>query len=340
MEDEKEELESSPKKTKAEKEEDKVLKKLETIRQLRGEELEEVEAYVQRQTWGEGGNVTLPKLHQILDDNDLGMIYGPGKYLVNYLYVNSAGENCRKAIRYNIGAEFADLHRKYCHETGRQCYLMNDTAISGQKPGLGFQLSDLLNQEKLQSLMMLGTAIKSMLGSGSNDKLFEMQNQLIKTMMTSQQVQQPKIIDNLLGVAVNRLLEGNKPQPQQNPLSSMKEQLSLFQDMRDLISPEPVSAEGGTMSKIVEMVLPMLPGLLEKFGGNIEAAAKAQLKNPLVKGYLKDTTTQKELYQAIARKDGVQAANAWASGFGIDPAQFAHTGQANRLGTNSGEVVL
>ncbi len=336
---------AEPRLSRAEREENAILKKIDSIRELRGADFDEIDAYVYRQSWGDGGNISLPKLHQILEDYDLGMIYGPGKYLVTYVYTDAAGETKKKQIKYNLGAEFAEVHRKYCAENGLPCYLRNDTLIPGQSQSLpapaGLKLGDLLNKEKLEGLIMLAGTLKQFLG-GSNDKLIEMQSKMIQGMMTQQQ---PPIMNEIMGAAVKNLLNPPRPAAAQaaaGPLAGVREQLSLFNELRETFAPEsaPAAAEGGTMSRIVEMVLPMLPALLEKFGGNIEAAAAAQMKNPIVKSYLKDTKTQKELFQAIAQQQGIEAAKSWAAGFGLDPAQFAPRGPAKAAAPMVGEVIL
>lgn len=333
----------APKKSKAEREEEKILKKIDAIRELRGEDPEEVTAYVYRQAWGDGGNVSLPQLDCILEDQDLGTIYGAGKYLVVYCYTGSDGETKKKQVRYNIGPEFNDVHRAYCKANGRRCYIMDDTIIPGlPAPTMsgGFQLGDLLHKEKLEGLLMLVTALKSFLGSGSQDKLFELQAKLIQNM--AQAPQRSQLEETIVKAAVQKLVNPESSQRRESsPLQSVREQLSLFNELKDTFMPEsgPVASEGGTMSKVVEMVLPMLPAILEKFNGNIEAAAAAQMKNPIVKSYLKDTKTQKELFQEIARRDGLEAANRWAAGFGIDPAKFSAQA-APKGGALVGEVVL
>jgi hypothetical protein len=261
-------------------------------------------------------SIALPTQDMIMSDQDIGQMFGPGKYRVHYTWTDSTGKKCQHDERYQAGPEFAKVHREFCAAMGQPCYLDNMTVIPGftnQKNP--FDMSTLLNEGTLKSVIALVGLAKQIFGS-QNDEL-------LKYVLQEKSGKRGDISDVILTTALQQM--SAKP----NPLKDMREHLQLVAEIREMtgtggevVTPA-AETKGEKMGGILGQVIEYLPTLLEAFGGNAAAAAAAQKKeNPMVRAYLASPKAQKSFFDACTAKYGIDQAKQWALGFGLDPRKF------------------
>lgn len=319
------------------------------IQNLRGFEFDYISANVYRESLS-GANVSLPKFeNQILDDQEIGAKYGPGKYLVVYRWKNDDSEKWgRKEIRYNIGAEFDHIHREYCKDSGQPCYLDARTNIPGNlPPPQQMNFLELLQREKIESLAALAALIRKLFErpeSGESKNMMELFKVMVPAMLSNNKPAGNN--DQLLNLLVTKAIDA----PKVDPLTQMREMLALTGELKEIAQVEATPAqiqekEPDKVDKLIELAVNMLPGLVEKFGGSIEAAAAAQKSNPLVNSYTKNGEKIKQAFNLICAKYGREYALRWVAGFGLDPAQFGgstpqvRTIQAENLQAKQARVI-
>lgn len=304
--------------TRAEREEAQLLEKLDNIASLRGDLILEVVGHVYRKN-AYGKMTACPKIYQVVEDDDLGRMYGPGDYQVSYLATDSSGKIIRKTVCYSCGVEYRRLHREYCLENGIE------PAQEPRSGGLGFDFAGILQKEKIEGLAAVVALITSLFkrDDSSNRQMME----LIKVMAAGSG--RSVLPENLMSVLLTKAIDGPK---QQNPLHQVREQISFLHELKDLTSGGNSSSqasndndekeEGGPMDLILKSIMPMLPGILANFNNNAAAAAASFKNNPMVSPYVSNPVKQKEFYAAVMAKHGKQVADDMARGFGFDPRQF------------------
>ena len=309
------------------------------LRELRGQNFEEVTGYCYRETW-EGKKQALPGCSSILMDHEIGLMFGPGLYMVAYHYADPTGTGIHTE-RYNIGPEYEQLHIEHCNQTGQRCYIDRNAKISGMNAP-AFQLSDLLNEDKAKGILGLLAAVKMFMApQGANSEVETLKavldgNNKLLVAALGGRGQSGGIPDNLITLLFDRATKPAAVSRESNPLNAFKEQLDIFKEIKILTDPQAAAAAAesekvesmGPMDKLIEKGLEMLPAVLEKFGGNEAAAAADLKKNFLLRSYLNNPKTAKKFFVAVAADYGQAAAERWAQGFGINPQIFGAAVQA------------
>lgn len=305
--------------------------KLQQIRELQGGDFNEITAYPYRKT-EDDKNFACPPVKKVLFPHDLGMIYGPGEYIVAYHGYMSDGSKFKGArIRYNIGPEYEAIHRAYCRQYNKPCYL-DYTAPGGRLQNAGAGIMELFTEEKLKAIAAFMGTLKIIM-QGGNDSAAAMAAQnteLMKAMIASRPAA-PSLPESLVTKSFELLAA-----PKQAP--GLSEQLNLFGELAetiDRIRPPQVAAlpaakdeeeEGGIMAQfgpLISQVMAALPGLLSRNNNSIPAAAAEARANPLVSMTMKSKEVQNAFYTAAVKEYGPAAAEEWARGMGLNPAAIA-----------------
>jgi len=324
---------SNTRETAQEREAREIDEKIEKIRELQGEDFHEIIAYPYRKT-EDDKSFACPPVKKILFPHDLGMIYGPGEYIVAYHGYMNNGEKFKGArIRYNIGPEYEAIHRSYCRQYNKPCYLdlANPRAMNGGYNGGG--IMELFTEEKLKAIAaFMGTLKIIMQGGNDNAAAMAAQNtELMKAVLTSRNNSQ-SLPESLVTRSFELLAAPKQAAP------GLSEQLNLLGELTETIdrirpqqaaalpAPEKEEEEGGIMSQfapLISEVMAALPGLLSKNNNNIQAAAAAARSKPLVAMTMKSKEVQNEFYKSAVKEYGQAAADEWARGMGLNPAVIA-----------------
>ena len=295
--------------------------KIDEINALRGLDFSEIVGYCYREVM-HGGRQSLPPLENIVQDHELGLIYGPGRYMVLYEVYLEDGTKVKKSIKYNIGPEYNRLHHDYCQQNGLPCYL---DQVQQQTKG-GFALSEFMTEDKVKGLIALLGAVKMVMGGqGSQSEtenlrfMLEQQNKTLNTLLTSKPAAGAGITDTLVSEAF-KLLSNRQQAP--NQLDSMRQQLDFIRDLQGMANPaqEPIEKDESAMEKLISKALEILPAFLQQHNGNIErAAAAAKKQNPMIMAFLKNKDAQRGAYAGLLNQYGKEKADRWAHSFGLDP---------------------
>jgi hypothetical protein len=314
--------------------------KIARLREVRGLPLADVKGYVYRETW-EGGRQALPPVEDILYDHEIGLRYGPGKYMVTYHIELDDGTKKMQSERYNIGPEYLQLHLDDCQMTGRRSFINPNTLVQGAQMSQGGGLMDLLTEEKAKGLLGILGALKMVLGNGGqNDQVETLKavldgNNKVLAAALSGGRGGGGLPSELITLLFDR---ATKPQRQENSAALLRDQLDLFKEIQVISNPAAAAAQRAQddeetersrnpMEKMIEKALEYLPGLLEKFNGNETAAAQHLKKtNFIVSSYLKKPDVARAFFDAVSRDHGQAAAERWAAGFGFNPSQFVNNG--------------
>lgn len=277
----------------------------------KSDQCDDVLGYVYREADLDNGKSSAGRIRNVLDDYEFGIVHGPGKFTVAYMFYNADGSTSRTSVKYQIGYEYADLHRQYCEEHNKPFkdisgQFRNQNQNQNQKSGL----SELLNPEKIESLVALTGVAKSIFGNNNNDLLEKIiANQ---SNQNSSSLSEAIVIESIKGM--RRENETPALPPQAN---SIRDQLDLFKEIKEITEPEPEKDD--KVSKYIEMALDNLPGILKEFNGDEKKAAEhIKKENILVRTMLKRKGVRDEFYKAAVENYGVESAKRFARGFGID----------------------
>lgn len=321
--------------TRTERQEIRMRERLDRIEELRGEYIDDVTAYVYRETLS-GENTSLPPVRGVLADHELGLLYGPGKYKVVYRYLDLDNEEGKEkyrstSVQYSIGPEYGPLHREDCAMHGRPCYLDVRAAVPGIAQGQNNGLSDLLTEEKIKGIVALLGAFKMMIGNdrGSDELRYMLaeNTKLLQSAIAGRSQPSNDLGSRLIEQMLPRMLEHKEV----NPMQQLGAQIEMFGKLQELTNPqiaqqrreEEEVKNQGPFAKLIDKAMDMLPAFLERFNGDEVAAAKAvKSENIMASMMLKNEDAQKAFYAATSRKYGQTAADKWAYGFGINPEKF------------------
>jgi hypothetical protein len=344
--------------TKSERQQAHLEARLDRLLELRGENIDDVTGYVYRENWG-SGKVSLPPIQGVLEDHEFGIHFGPGRYSVVYRFIDldqeTKGEEDFKpkntTIIYQIGPEYAELHREDCRINNRQCYIDSKAIIPGMEPPKESVLASILNEDKIKGLVGLLGAVKLLLGNkdGSEDlrMMLTENTKLLQTALGgSRKNESNSFPEKIMEISLNRLLE-NKPD--KSPREQLKDQMEMFSMVRDLANPEAAETKRaakeesmkGPLEKMVDKAMDILPVFLERFNGDERKAAQAvQKENPMAKLLLSSKDAQEAFYRSTSRQYGSAAADRWAQGFGIDPSRFQPAAQTVSAPVHSDVIQL
>lgn len=309
-----------------------LIERLEQIHKMRGQEVPEVVGYVYRDNW-DATKSALPPVRAILLDHEFGALYGPGRYSVSYFKReeledgNLSGLEKFGTVTYNISAEFAPVHVEFCRENGRTPQLDSRAIIPGMQQPQQNGLADLLTPEKMKAAAGFLAALKEITGSGNQNQsqLFQLTTELIRANGRNPQ-QAGGVGDSVVQEALKMIAA---PRHQDNPMKALRDSVETLRDLQTLTNPAAAAAleeekEEKKMTyteKMISQALDALPQLLQAFGGNVKAAAQqAKQDNPFQTSMIKASPKlQREFYTQCSARYGRNHADQWALGLGLDP---------------------
>jgi len=313
------------KETLAERQERELREKVERISQMRNID-GGIFGYVYRLA-ADRSQVALPPIYSVMDDDEIGVNFGPGKYRI--IYFQDLDDGTRKAITtmtYNIGREYLEPHRDFCKENGKKCLHDGNVDAMGyaQNPG-GNGLGDLLEPKKMQAAAGFLAALKMILNpDNGNDKHFKMladQNAALIQAAFNRAGNGPS--DAIVTKAMDVLAA---PTKQQNDFEARLAEFTKIQNMVQRYNPTGTAPQEveqeepkGTMEKLIDKALDSLPAFLESFNGNVkQAATAAKAQNKITAAIIKASPAlQEQFYQSMVQKFGKSMADQWAAAYGL-----------------------
>lgn len=230
--------------------------------------------------------------NDIAEDDFLAEKYGPGKYLVFYVYRDKQGRRVQTSENFNI----SELYR------GTRDNVQAQAAHAGGTLG-GFLEN--ITAEKVAGIMAAVQGLKAIFAPPPPP--VDM-TELLKALAAPRQ--------NIGDAVLIKALEGvNRPAPA--PAPSILDQIKQINEVKEILGASEGAGGNDTMDKFINMGLSMLPALLQRNGGNYQAAGAAVKENPFINGLIeKDPELLARFCTATAEKYGEQAARELAAGFG------------------------
>lgn len=254
------------------------------------------------------------KFDTVLDEQDVGDAFGPGKYCLQFTWrVN--GERKDTTRIYNIGQEFAKPEKSGEGAAGAAVGTPNaPAAIAPQANAAGGLLGNLLGNltadKVLAGFAFLEKVKKYLAPPPPPDytKLFEL-------MLANQRGQ--TVGD---AVVIEALKQANKPAA---PAPTVMEQINNLKAVRDAFAGDFAGGEQSTrgsdkMDTLIEMGLKFLPDLLAKHNNNYKAVGAEVAQMHFVQNLIKsDPNLTNDFFAVAAEKYGKDAAMQLANGFGV-----------------------
>lgn len=254
------------------------------------------------------------KFDTILDEQDVGEAFGPGKYALQFTW-RANGERKDTTRIYNIGQEFAKPEKSEEVAAGAAVGTPNAPAvISPQANAAGGLLGNLLGNltaEKVTAGLALLDAVKKFLAPPPAPDY----TPLFKMMLETNRGQ--TVGD---AVVIEALKQANKPAA---PVPTVMEQINNLKAVRDAFAGDFAGGEQSTrgsdkMDALIEMGLKYLPDLLAKHNNNYKAVGAEVAQMHFVQNLIKsDPNLTNDFFAVAAEKYGKDAAMQLANGFGV-----------------------
>lgn len=243
------------------------------------------------------GREFVGKHDDIADDDFLAEKYGPGKYMVFYIYRDKEGRRVQTSENFNI----SELYR------GSRD---NVPANAARAPAGGF-LGGFLEGMTAEKVAGVVAAIQGLKAIFAPPPPPVDMTELIKALAAPKQ--------NIGDAVLMKAMEMTRPAPQPVAAPSMLQQIKDIQAVKELLNNGGEAAGGNdTMDMIINAGLKMLPAILAQHGGNYQQAGAAVRDNPLISGFVeKDPELLGEFCAAVRDKYGAQAARDLAAGYGF-----------------------
>lgn len=244
------------------------------------------------------GREFVGKYEDIAEDDYLAEKYGPGKYMVFYIYRDKEGRRVQTSENFNI----SELYRG----TRDNVPARSANAAAG---GLLGSFLENITAEKVAGIMAAVQGLKAIFAPPPPP--VDM-TELIKALAAPKQ--------NIGDAVLIKAMEMTRPAPAPVAAPSMLQQIKDIQAVKELLNDSAESAGGNdTMNMLVNAGLKMLPAILAQHGGNYQQAGAAVRDNPLISGFVeKDPELLGEFCAAVRDKYGAQAARDLAAGYGYD----------------------
>ena len=244
------------------------------------------------------GREFVGKHDDIADDDYLAEKYGPGKYMVFYIYRDKEGRRVQTSENFNI----SELYR------GTRD---NVPANAARAPAGGF-LGGFLEGMTAEKVAGVVAAIQGLKAIFAPPPPPVDMTELIKALVAPKQ--------NIGDAVLIKAMEMTHPAPQPVAAPSFLQQIKDVQAVKELLNNGGEAAGGNdTMDMIINAGLKMLPEILAQHGGNYQQAGAAVRDNPLISGFVeKDPELLGEFCAAVREKYGAQAARDLAAGYGYD----------------------
>lgn len=243
------------------------------------------------------GREFVGKHDDIADDDYLAEKYGPGKYMVFYIYRDKEGRRVQTSENFNI----SELYR------GTRDNVPANAARAPAGGTLGGFLEN-ITAEKVAGIMAAVQGLKAIFAPPPPP--VDM-TELIKALAAPKQ--------NIGDAVLIKAMEMTRPAPPPVAAPSMLQQIKDIQAVKELLNDSAEGAGGNdTMNMLVNAGLKMLPAILAQHGGNYQQAGAAVRDNPLISGMIeKDPELLGEFCAAVRDKYGAQAARDLAAGYGF-----------------------
>lgn len=243
------------------------------------------------------GREFIGKHDDIADDDYLAEKYGPGRYMVFYIYRDKEGRRVQKSENFNI----SELYR------GARD---NVPANAARAPAGGF-LGGFLEGMTAEKVAGVVAAIQGLKAIFAPPPPPVDMTELIKALAAPKQ--------NIGDAVLIKAMEMTRPAPATVAGPSVVQQIKDVLAVKELLNDSAESAGGkDTMSMIVDAGLKMLPVILAQHGGNYQQAGAAVRDNPVISGFIeKDPELLGEFCAAVRDKYGAQAAKDLAAGYGF-----------------------
>ena len=244
------------------------------------------------------GREFVGKHDDIADDDYLAEKYGPGKYMVFYIYRDKEGRRVQTSENFNI----SELYR------GTRD---NVPANAARAPAGGF-LGGFLEGMTAEKVAGVVAAIQGLKAIFAPPPPPVDMTELIKALAAPKQ--------NIGDAVLMKAMEMTRPAPSTVAAPSMFQLIKDIQAVKELLNNSGEAAGGNdTMDMIINAGLKMLPDILAQHGGNYQQAGAAVRENPLISGFVeKDPELLGEFCAAVREKYGAQAARDLAAGYGYD----------------------
>ena len=242
------------------------------------------------------GREFVGKHDDIADDDFLAEKYGPGKYMVFYIYRDKEGRRVQTSENFNI----SELYR------GTRD---NVPANAAHAPAGGF-LGGFLEGMTAEKVAGVVAAIQGLKAIFAPPPPPVDMTELIKALAAPKQ--------NVGDAVLIKAMEMTRPAPATVAGPSVVQQIKDVLAVKELLNDSAESAGGNdTMNMLVNAGLNMLPAILAQHGGNYQQAGAAARVNPLISGFIeKDPELLGEFCAAVRDKYGAQAASDLAAGYG------------------------
>lgn len=243
------------------------------------------------------GREFVGKHDDIADDDYLAEKYGPGKYMVFYIYRDKEGRRVQTSENFNI----SELYR------GTRD---NVPANATRAPAGGF-LGGFLEGMTAEKVAGVVAAIQGLKAIFAPPPPPVDMTELIKALAAPKQ--------NIGDAVLIKAMEMTHPAPQPVAAPSFLQQIKDVQAVKELLNNGGEAAGGNdTMDMIINAGLKMLPEILAQHGGNYQQAGAAVRDNPLISGFVeKDPELLAEFCAAVRERYGAQAAKDLADGYGF-----------------------
>lgn len=243
------------------------------------------------------GREFVGKHDDIAEDDYLAEKYGPGKYMVFYIYRDKDGHRVQTSENFNI----SELYRGTRDNVPAQAARANGGTLGG--------FLENITAEKVAGIMAAVQGLKAIFAPPPPP--VDM-TELIKALAAPKQ--------NIGDAVLIKAMEMSRPAPAPVATPSMLQQIKDIQAVKELLNDSAESAGGNdTMNMLVNAGLKMLPAILAQHGGNYQQAGAAVRDNPLISGMIeKDPELLGEFCAAVRDKYGADAARDLAAGYGYD----------------------
>lgn len=243
------------------------------------------------------GREFIGKYEDVAEEDYLAEKYGPGKYMVFYIYRDKDGKRVQRSENFNV----SELYR------GTRDNVPANAARASAGGFLGGFLEN-MTAEKVAGVVAAIQGLKAIFAPPPPP--VDM-TELIKALAAPKQ--------NVGDAVLIKAMEMTRPAPSTVAVPSMLQQIKDIQAVKELLNDSAASAGGNdTMDMIINAGLKMLPAILAQHGGNYQQAGAAVRDNPLISGFVeKDPELLGEFCAAVREKYGAQAARDLAAGYGF-----------------------
>lgn len=241
---------------------------------------------------GRGPREFLERVDSFVDEEYIAENYGGGRYVIRYEWKEN-GQRKKTTIPFIISGDYRPKNNAPVPVQG-----------APKTDALGAFLGS-LTAEKIGGIMAAIQGIKAVFAPPPPP--VDM-TELIKALAAPRQ--------NIGDAVLIKALEGvNRPAPA--PAPSLLQQIKDIREVKEILSADDTAGGNDTMDKFVNIGLSMLPALLQRNGGNYQAAGAAVKENPFINSLIeKDPELLSRFCAATADKYGEQAARDLAAGFG------------------------